>query len=92
MKQVNFILIDETGGQEASRHISSCRLPGIKHHIIIKGVGRSREDLLERVAEKRRHYPEAKILGVQELDVYCVRASEEMNGLRRKLKTLTNNQ
>jgi hypothetical protein len=36
----------------------------------------------------RRHYPNAKILGVGELGEHCVHPSEAMNELRRELSNL----
>ena len=44
-----------------------------------------RQSLKDLLVELRRHYPEAKILGIQEIGEYNIRVSDEMNHLRTEL-------
>lgn len=48
----------------------------------------SRQGLKDLLVELRRHYPEAKILGIQEIGDYYIRVSNEMNHLRSELSQL----
>jgi hypothetical protein len=47
-----------------------------------------REGLKDLLVELRRHYPEAKILGIKEIGDYIIRVTEEMNQLRSELSDL----
>ena len=47
-----------------------------------------REGLQDLLVELRRHFPEAKILGVKEIGDYNIRVSDEMNQLRSELSDL----
>ena len=47
-----------------------------------------REGLKDLLVELRRHFPEAKILGVKEIGNDYIRVSDEMNQLRSELSDL----
>ena len=92
MKQVNYILVNETDAKTAARIINGCHLPDIRHHVVVDGSCITSpfdpvrcEPLIKELCRLRKHHPEAKILGISELGDYCVHPSEAMNQLRRKL-------
>ena len=100
MKQVKYILVNETVCKNAHcdvtyrdvPHIGHCAecfaVPGFK----VQG-SRERQVLIDQLCKLRRHWPEAKILGVSELDTSGshapIRVSEAMNQLRRELSDLS---
>lgn len=88
MKLVKYILVNETNSHKAGSAVRNCHLPDIRHHIIVKAGRLSRGELISRLADLRRHYPEAKILGLGELGEYRVHPCEAMNGLRREMSEL----
>ena len=92
MKQVNYIIVNETDAKTAARIINGSHLPDIGHHVVVDGSGITNpfnpvrcETLVKELCRLRKHHPEAKILGISELGDYCVHPSEAMNQLRRKL-------
>ncbi len=85
MKNVHFILVSNTSSQGVARAVAGCYLPRIKQHVVVRAHGLQREALLERLCRLRDCYPEAKILGVEELGKHQVQAQAEMNELRRSL-------
>ena len=96
MKQIKFILVNETGSENAGRAISDCKLSDIRHNVIVEADGLSdgfkcqvaSSKLLDELVRLRRHYPDAKILGISELGEHCVHPSKRMNVLRRELSDL----
>ena len=99
MKQVKYILVNETVCKNAHcdvtyrdvPHIGHCAecfaVPGFK----VQG-SRERQALIDQLCKLRRHWPEAPILGVSELDTSAshapIRVSDAMNQLRRELSDL----
>ena len=90
MYQIKYILVHDapaTGGVCKSSHRF---IPHIGHCVEVYCGERSK--LLSQLCELRRHWPDAKILGVSELDLSGshapVRVSQEMNQLRRELSDL----
>lgn len=47
-----------------------------------------REGLKDLIVELRHHFPEALILGIDEIGDYYIRVSDEINQLRRELSDL----
>ena len=92
MKQVKYILVNETDSESAVRAIHNSRVSDFRHSIIVNGKKRSHQQLIDQLVELRRQYPEAKILGVSEIDTSAtyapIRVSEAMNRLRRELSEL----
>jgi len=92
MKNVKYILVNETGSETAVRAIRNSHVSDFRHHIVVNKPGLSHRELLDQLCEQRRHWPEAKILGVSELDLSGshahVRVSQEMNALRREMSDL----
>ena len=87
MKNVNYILVNETDSKTAARAIRNCKLPDIRHHLLVEAAGCD-ADLIRELVALRRHHPDAKIFGISELDRYCVHPSEAMNKLRREMSDL----
>ena len=92
MKTVNYIFVNETVSQTAVRAIRSSRVSDIRYHIIVNRIGLSHSELIDRLCRLRRQYPNAKILGVSEIDPTSahapVRVNPMMNALRREMSDL----
>ena len=97
MRKIDYIFIDsdsETRDSQPGRHAVSL----FRHHLIVNAEGlltntidiRQREALIQRLVQLRHLYPNAKILGVSELDDKApdsknIIVSDAMNALRREL-------
>lgn len=86
MRTIKYILVNETGSENAGRTISDCKFDDIRQHLIVNWGERSA--LIRELVGLRRHWPDAKILGISELGEHCVHPSERMNKLRRELSDL----
>ena len=96
MKQIKYIFVNETGSENAVRALLNSRVSDLRHCVIcdagskwqVQG-SKSRDKLLENLVRLRRHNPDAKILGVSEIDAFSphapIRVSNSMNDLRREL-------
>ena len=99
MYQIKYILVNDSTAKGSgcdSRHrfiphIGHCAecfaIPGFK----VRG-SMERAKLLDELCRLRRHWPEAPILGVSEIDLSAshapVRVNPEMNALRREMSDL----
>lgn len=96
MKQINYILINETSSKNADCAIHNSTVSELRYHSNIVVAPRKwqvpdskeRRELLDQLVFLRRHNPDAKILGISELGNSCVHPSERMNQLRRELSDL----
>lgn len=99
MKQVKYILVNETSSKNAGCDVTYHAMPHLGYCVECFASSRfqvhgskERAALLAQLCELRRHWPDAKILGVSELDLLGshapVRVSEEMNRLRREMSDL----
>ena len=98
MKTVNYILVNETGSENAVRAILGSRVSEIRQCIVVDAGGsveqgaKGRADLISELCRLRRLYPDAKILGVSEIDPSSahapIRVNPEMNRLRREMSDL----
>ena len=88
MNTIKYLLVNETSNEKAARAIRDSKLPDIGFHHIVEAGGLSRGEVIDQLRSLRKHYPEAKILGVGELGDHCVHPSERMNRLRRELSDL----
>ena len=101
MKQVKYILVNETGSESAVRAIRNSRVSDFRYCIIVDGrkglsskvqSSKERAALIDELCRLRRQWPEAPILGVSELDVSAshapIRVNPEMNALRREMSNL----
>ena len=100
MRTIKYILVNETGNETAVRAIGNNPVSKLRHHnIIINAVpgwrvagSGERQALIDELCRLRRHWPDAKILGVSEVDPSAshapVRVNPEMNALRREMSDL----
>ena len=99
MKQVNYILVHETVCKNAGCDVTYRTLPHVGHCVVcdasskFKDPGsKERAALISELCRLRRHWPEAPILGVSELDTTSshapIRVSPAMNALRREMSDL----
>lgn len=97
MRTINYILVNETGNKTAVRAIANSPVSEFRHHNVIinavpgwKVAGSSAsETLINELCRLRRHWPDAKILGLQEIDGKKIHPCNEMNRLRRELSNLS---
>lgn len=98
MQSINYILVNETGSETAADPIRRSHVSEFRHHIIVNGTGLSisageeHKALLCKLCRLRRHYPNAKILGVSEVNTPSIHApikvNPAMNALRREMSDL----
>ena len=93
MQQINYILVNETGSEKAARAISDSKVSDYSHHsIIVNTKGLTREALIDELVELRSHHPDAKILGISEVDLHFahapIKVNPWMNELRLELSDL----
>ena len=98
MKKIEYIFVNETGSETAADAIRSSHVSDLRHHIIVKGTGLDFSEgdehkaLLCKLCRLRRHYPNAKILGVSEVNTSStyapIRVNPAMNALRREMSDL----
>lgn len=85
MKQVKYIFVNETGSQNAARIIRDSHVSDFRHHYIVNNKGLSRGELINKLVHLRSHYPDAKILGLSEINGERIQVSTTMNQLRREM-------
>ncbi len=91
MEKVKYILVNEKSTANRDGGCHAHHLRDIGHYHIVDGDIRhpeERAELVRQLASLRQHYPNAKILGVSEVDGRRIRPSEAMNAIRRELSDL----
>ena len=100
MRTIKYILVNETGNETTARAISDSTMSDLRYHSNIVVAPRKwqvpgskeRQELLDQLVFLRHHNPDAKILGVSEVDPSAshapVRVNPEMNALRRAMSDL----
>ena len=98
MKQVKYILVNESYSQDAVLAIRNSRVSDFRHSHIISAAGLSRPELISVLLLARSQWPPAKILGVSEIGFgtlnfepgtrRVIRPSDAMNQIRRTLSDL----
>ena len=90
MHHIKYILVNDAPAKGCDCQSSHRYIPHIGHCVEV--CCGELNKLLGQLCEQRRHWPEAKILGVSELDLSgshaLVRVSEKMNQLRREMSDL----
>ena len=90
MYAIKYILVNNLAAKGSACGSHHRFIPNIGHCIDINY--RNRSELIDQLCKLRKHWPEAKILGVSELDTSAtyapIRVSEAMNQLRRELSNL----
>lgn len=89
MKQIKFILLNETSSPSPTPAALGRLAPDFRHSHIVDSAGLSRPDLIKVLLLARSHYPEAKILGLSEIHGGNIHPSDSMNELRRALSDFT---
>ena len=98
MKQVKYILVNESYSQDTVLAIRNSRVSDFRHSHIISAAGLSRPELISVLLLARKQWPSAKILGVSELGLEVrdqriissgrLCPSDAMNQIRRALSEL----
>lgn len=87
MQNFKYILVNDASAKSSACNSLHRFIPHIGHCIEVNCGNRS--VLIDQLVKLRRHYPDAKILGISELDTSAshapIRVNPEMNALRRKL-------
>lgn len=87
MQQINYILVNESGSEKAARAIGGCTVPDLRDHSVIVNKKRlSREALINQLVELRSHHPDAKILGLSEVDLHFANAPIKVNPWMNQLR------
>lgn len=91
-QQINYIFINDNGSKKAVSAILNSRVSELRHCLVVEIGSKDRTALLSELCELRRHYPDAKILGVSEVDPTAahapIRVNPMMNQLRLELSEL----
>ena len=69
MKQIEFILVNESYSKDAVLAIRNSRVSDFRHSHIISAAGLSRPELINVLVLARKQWPAAKILGISELEL-----------------------
>lgn len=87
MQQINYILVNETGSEKAARAISGSTVTDLRDHsVIVNNKRLSREALINQLVELRSHHPDAKILGISEVDLHFAQAPIKVNPWMNKIR------
>ena len=98
MKQVKYILVNESYLEDAVLAIRNSRVSDFRHSHIISAAGLTRPELINVLVLARKQWPSAKILGISELGLQVsdqrivsngrICPSDSMNSIRRELSDL----
>ena len=98
MKQVKYILVNESYSQDAVLAIRNSRVSDFRYSHIISAAGLSRPELISVLLLARKQWPSAKILGISELGLQVsdqrivsngrLCPCDAMNQIRRALSDL----
>lgn len=90
MRNIKYILVNEACSKSTACHSHHRFIPHLGH--CIKLDCGDRPALIDQLVKQREHWPNAKILGVSELDITSshnpIRVNPWMNELRRALSDL----
>ena len=85
MRNVKYIFVNETSSLSPTPDALGSIASDFRYSHIIDAAGLSRSELIQLLVLARHHYPEAKILGLSEINGRNIRPSDAMNQLRREL-------
>lgn len=90
MRNIKYILVNDAGNKSRTCNSRNRFIPHFGHCIELD-CG-NRPELVDQLVKLREHWPNAKILGVSELDIttshYPIRVNHWMNELRSLLSDL----
>lgn len=89
MRNIKYIFVNETSSPSPTPDALGSIVSDFRYSHIIDAAGLSRAELIQLLALARRHYPEAKILGLSEINGRSISPSDSMNQLRKELSDLT---
>lgn len=89
MRKIKYIFVNETLSPSPTSDALSSIVSDFRYSHIIDAAGLSRPELIKILELTRRHYPEAKILGLSEISGRGICPNYSMNQLRKKLSDLT---
>ncbi len=85
MRNVKYIFINETSSLSPTPDALGSIASDFRYSHIIDAAGLSRAEIIQLLVLARHHYPEAKILGLSEINGRNIRPSDSMNQLRKEL-------
>lgn len=88
MRTIKYIFVNETSSPSPTPDALGSIASDFRYSHIIDAAGLSRAELIQLLVLARRHYPEAKILGLSEINGRNIRPSDSMNQLRKELSDL----
>ena len=88
MKPIKYIFVNETTSPSPTPAFLGSISADFRHCHIIDALGLSHSDLINVLLLARRHYPEAKILGLSEINGPNINPNDSMNKLRQELSDL----
>ena len=93
MYTIKYILVQDAGRKDRAGDARHRFIPHVGHCLVVEAAGLSDGvKLLDQLVKLRKHWPDAKILGVSELDPSAchapVRVNPWMNALRRELSDM----
>ena len=91
MQRIDYILVNESEAKNSGRVSQHINLRDLRHYHIVNGSlfnPTSRAELIQRLVNLRRHFPNAKIFSISEINGKNIHPSVEMNQLRREMSDL----
>ena len=95
MRNIKYILVNESYSQDAVLAIRNSRVSDFRHSHIVSAAGLTRPELINLLLFARKQWPSAKILGLSEIlpetrnlkpeTRFRIQPSDTMNALRREL-------
>ncbi len=88
MKQVKYIFVNETHSKNPTCADLGRIVSDFRHSHIVSGAGLSPAELIRLLIFISKQWPDAKILGLSEINGHKILPSGFMNSIRRKMSNL----
>ena len=98
MRNIKYILINDTAAEGSACNSRHRFIPHIGHCLVVEAPGFPdgfmvqgswfKEQLFDELIRLRRHWPNAKLLGVSELDISASHAPVRVNPAMNQLRSL----
>lgn len=85
MRHVKYIFVNETSSPSPTPDALGSIASDFRYSRIIDAASLSRPELIKALTTARCHHPEAKILGLSEINGRNIHPSDSMNTLRKEL-------
>ncbi len=89
MRNIKYIFVNETSSPSPTPDALGGIASDFRYSHVVDATGLTRAELIKLLVLARRHYPEAKILGLSEINGRNICPSDSMNQLRKELSDLT---